>query len=323
MKHPIYYPERLCDYPDTFVRAMETGGENIPAVLPELSETVPVETGNSQEAGENEPVTPLPNPGEGGPVFPGTTQPSLPTRPSVPSNPQQPSGSATPPIFRPVFPGTSGGSSVTIIPGITFPCFNCTTGNLGRVRMLNASTGYQPFNVYLGSWLIASQFGNGDITSYVQSATGSQTLTVSGANGYVYLQKQIQVRPSASMTVAIINTASGLDLQEISDISCNAPASSSCLRAANLSMNLGPFDVAVGNQNNSFTAFTNVRYQEITPYTSFSPGWYQISVSRSGAFPANAIATAAANMSAGISYTLYIFNAPAATEGLRTMVVSN
>ena len=67
--------------------------------------------------------------------------------------------------------------------------------------------------------MIAGQLANGDITSYVQAASGRRTMTISGANGYVYIQKSITIRPGASMTVAIINTASGLDLKEISDAS--------------------------------------------------------------------------------------------------------
>lgn len=260
---------------------------------------------------EHTPVIPLPNPGEGGPVV--APEPNVPSRPS----------GSFPPIFRPVFPGSGNHSSVTVIPGITFPCFSCTSSSFGRVRILNACTGYQPFYVYLGNWMIASQLGNGDITSYVQAASGSQTITVSGANGYVYIQKPIQVKASSSITVAIINTASGLDLMEISDISCTAPSGTSCLRACNLSLNLGPFDISIGNQGSTYMAFSNVRYKEVTPYTSFYPGWYQIYIARTGAYPNTYVASAAANMSANNSYTLYIFNAPTATEGLKTMVVAN
>lgn len=302
MNNQSYHTDRVNEYPDMMVNAAEMNNADIPVTpLPNPGEGGPVDSGNGMGNGSNIPMIPLPNPGEGGPVD---------------------SGNSFPPIFRPVFPGGTGGS-VTVIPGVTFPCFNCTSNSFGRVRFLNASTGYQPFYVYLGNWMVASGLGNGDITSYVQSASGTQTVTVSGANGYVYIQKSIQVRASSSMTVAIINTASGLDIMEISDISCSAPSGTSCLRTCNLSQNLGPFDVSIGNQNNSYTAFTNVRYREVTPYTSFYPGWYQIYISRTGAFPSTYVATAAANMSANTSYTLYIFNAPNATEGLRTMVVSN
>lgn len=295
--------DRANGYPDTLVSAAEINEADIPITpLPNPGEGGPVDSGNSMDNGAGVPVIPLPNPGEGGPVDSG--------RPNFP------------PIFRPIFPGGTGGS-VTVIPGITFPCYNCTATSFGRVRILNASTGYQPFYVYIGNWMVASGLANGDITSYVQAASGTQTITVSGANGYVYIQKPVQVRASSSMTIAIINTASGLDIMEISDISCNAPSGTSCLRACNLSQNLGPFDVSIGNQNSSYMAFTNVRYREVTPYTSFYPGWYQLYIARTGAYPSTYVATAAANMSSNNSYTLYMFNAPNATDGLRTMVVSN
>ena len=303
MNNQSYHMDRANGYPDTLVSAAEINEADIPITpLPNPGEGGPVDSGNSMDNGAGVPVIPLPNPGEGGPVDSG--------RPNFP------------PIFRPIFPGGTGGS-VTVIPGITFPCYNCTATSFGRVRILNASTGYQPFYVYIGNWMVASGLANGDITSYVQAASGTQTITVSGANGYVYIQKPVQVRASSSMTIAIINTASGLDIMEISDISCNAPSGTSCLRACNLSQNLGPFDVSIGNQNSSYMAFTNVRYREVTPYTSFYPGWYQLYIARTGAFPSTYLATAAANMSANNSYTLYIFNAPNATDGLRTMVVSN
>lgn len=303
MNNQSYHMDRANGYPDTLVSAAEVSEADMPITpLPNPGEGGPVDSGNNMDNGAGVPVIPLPNPGEGGPVDSG--------RPNFP------------PIFRPVFPGGTGGS-VTVIPGITFPCYNCTATSFGRVRILNASTGYQPFYVYIGNWMVASGLANGDITSYVQAASGTQTITVSGANGYVYIQKPVQVRASSSMTIAIINTASGLDIMEISDISCNAPSGTSCLRTCNLSQNLGPFDVSIGNQNNSYVAFTNVRYREVTPYTSFYPGWYQLYIARTGAFPSTYLATAAANMSANNSYTLYIFNAPNATDGLRTIVVSN
>ncbi len=304
MNNQSYHTDRMNEYPDTLLTTAELGEADVPvAPLPNPGEGGPVDSGSNQNNGSNVPVIPLPNPGEGGPVDSGNNRPGF------------------PPIFRPIFPGNSG--SVTVIPGVTFPCYNCIATSFGRVRILNASTGYQPFYVYLGNWMIASGLGNGDITGYVQSASGTQTVTVSGANGYVYIQKTIQVRASASMTIAIINTASGLDIMEISDISCNAPSGTSCLRACNLSLNLGPFDVSIGSQNSSYTAFTNVRYREVTPYTSFYPGWYQLYISRTGSYPNTAVATTSANMSANTSYTLYIFTAPNATDGLKTLVVSN
>ena len=226
------------------------------------------------------------------------------------------------PVYRPVFPSNG---SITIFPGIGFPCYNCTTSSsLGRVRILNASSGYPPFNVSLGNWRIGEQLDNGDITSYVQASSGFQTVTVSGTNGYIYIQKMITIRSGSASTVAIINTSTGLDLLEISDLSCNGPSGTTCIRACNLSPDLGPFDVALENRGNSYRTFTNVRFQEVTPFSSFAAGWYSIYVFRTNAFNnSNAIAAASASLKAGKSYTLYMFNDPSSTGGLRTLILSN
>ena len=151
---------------------------------------------------------------------------------------------------------------------------------------------------------------NGDLTSYVQAASGFQTVTVSGTNGYIYIQKMITIRAGSASTVAIINTSTGLDLMEISDLSCNGPSGTACIRACNLSPDLGPFDVALENRGNSYRTFTNVRFQEVTPFSSFASGWY-------------AIAAASAALKTGGSYTLYMFNGPSSTDGLRTLILSN
>lgn len=315
-------------------------GESMPSLPPEQNNMTPSEPSGGQTSPSrpsmpsvpttpSRPSTPSTPTTPSRPSMPSTPSvPSRPTRPtpSVPSTPTQPTPSVpsrpVPPVFRPVFPGV--GSSVTIIPGISFPCFQCNASTvLGRIRVLNASTGYQPFYVYLGNWLIATQLGNGNLTSYVQAAAGTQTITVAGANGYIYLQKSIMVRSGVPMTVAIINTASGLDLMEISDLSCNAPVGFSCLRTCNLSPNMGAFDVTLENRMTSMTPFTNVRFREVTPYTSVTPGQYQIFISRTGSFPGNAIASASARLNSNVSYTLYIFNAPTEAEGLRSLIVSN
>ena len=131
--------------------------------------------------------------------------------------------------LRPIFPSSSG--SVTRDSRRHLPMLQlCTATSFGRVRILNASTGYQPFYVYLGSWML-SGLGNRGCNGLRQSASGTQTVTrVSGSQRLCVHQKTVQVRASASMTIAIINTANGLDIMEISDISCSTrlPAPAVC-----------------------------------------------------------------------------------------------
>lgn len=310
----------------SMVKAAQTNEEDIPvAPLPNPGEGGPVyddsmdnNSGGNGSFGDDLssiPVIPLPNPGEGGPVYNGPDH-------NRPSGGMWQPGYSHVPVYRPVFPSNG---SITIFPGIGFPCYNCTTSSsLGRVRILNASSGYPPFNVSLGNWRIGEQLDNGDTTSYVQASSGFQTVTVSGTNGYIYIQKMITIRSGSASTVAIINTSTGLDLLEISDLSCNGPSGTTCIRACNLSPDLGPFDVALENRDNSYRTFTNVRFQEVTPFSSFAAGWYSIYVFRTNAFNnSNAIAAASASLKAGKSYTLYMFNDPSSTGGLRTLILSN
>lgn len=310
----------------SMVKAAQTNEEDIPvAPLPNPGEGGPVyddsmdnNSGGNGSFGDDLssiPVIPLPNPGEGGPVYNGPDH-------NRPSGGMWQPGYSHVPVYRPVFPSNG---SITIFPGIGFPCYNCTTSSsLGRVRILNASSGYPPFNVSLGNWRIGEQLDNGDLTSYVQASSGFQTVTVSGTNGYIYIQKMITIRSGSASTVAIINTSTGLDLLEISDLSCNGPSGTTCIRACNLSPDLGPFDVALENRGNSYRTFTNVRFQEVTPFSSFAAGWYSIYVFRTNAFNnSNAIAAASASLKAGKSYTLYMFNDPSSTGRLRTLILSN
>ena len=310
----------------SMVKAAQTNEEDIPvAPLPNPGEGGPVyddsmdnNSGGNGSFGDDLssiPVIPLPNPGAGGHVYNGPDH-------NRPSGSMWQPGHSHVPVYRPVFPSNG---SITIFPGIGFPCYNCTTSSsLGRVRILNASSGYPPFNVSLGNWRIGEQLDNGDLTSYVQASSGFQTVTVSGTNGYIYIQKMITIRSGSASTVAIINTSTGLDLLEISDLSCNGPSGTTCIRACNLSPDLGPFDVALENRGNSYRTFTNVRFQEVTPFSSFAAGWYSIYVFRTNAFNnSNAIAAASASLKAGKSYTLYMFNDPSNTGGLRTLILSN
>lgn len=315
----------------SMVKAAQTNEEDVPVTpLPDPGKGGPVYDGSMNNdpmdngSGGNGsfgddlssvPVIPLPNPGEGGPVYNGPNY-------NRPSGGMGQPGNSQIPVYRPVFPSNG---SITVLPGISFPCYNCTTSSsLGRVRILNASSGYPAFNVSLGNWRIGEQLDNGDLTSYVQAASGFQTVTVSGTNGYIYIQKMITIRAGSASTVAIINTSTGLDLMEISDLSCNGPSGTACIRACNLSPDLGPFDVALENRGNSYRTFTNVRFQEVTPFSSFASGWYSIYVFRTNAFNNNnAIAAASAALKTGGSYTLYMFNGPSSTDGLRTLILSN
>ena len=142
------------------------------------------------------------------------------------------------------------------------------------MRFLNASAGYNTFLIYINDQLVVPSLNNGEISQYGRVSAGIQTVTVAGENGYVYIQKQITVPMNGAITVAIINTDSGLDLLTITDTSCNG-GTSGCIRACNLSNTNRNLNIVL---NNGMVTFNNVRYKEVTNFRYLSPGYYSADI---------------------------------------------
>ncbi len=143
------------------------------------------------------PVIPLPNPGEGGPVYDGSSNTGA--TPVIPlPNPGE--GGA-------VYPG---GSTVTVVPGIQ-------TTAWAAVRFFNGSSGYPAFHVYIDNVRVTGMLDSGDASSYVRIPAGRHTISVRAANGYTYLEMQMTFQSSGTSTVAIIDRTGGLRLVRVSD----------------------------------------------------------------------------------------------------------
>ncbi len=263
----------------------------------------------SQNQRDDMPVIPLPNPGEGGPVMPGETVNGNETEisPVIPlPNPGE---------GGPVFPGNTGsvgglnipaiiGTIITTFPRPNAPCRFCSNPgqSYGNVRFLNAASDYNPFRIYINDQMFVSQLNSSEVTSYEKVPSGYQIITVMGDNQYIYIQKPIMVPKDGSITVAICNTESGLDLFVVSDSSCQKTGFLSCLRVCNLSFNSGPLNVVVGNND---LRFMDVNYQEVTNFRILSPGNYLFYVINNNR---NIILSSSLNVAANVSYTMYLFN---------------
>ena len=150
----------------------------------------------------NIPVAPLPNPGEGGAVFPGDAQ----------------SQNGTPAIPLPN-PGEGGaafpGGSINIQP---LPDFTITVPTrYAAVRFLNATHGYPPFRIFIDGTRVVNLLDSASASGYIRIPAGVRTITVTGQDGYVYIEKALTFPSSSTSTVAIINRAGGLDLAQIAD----------------------------------------------------------------------------------------------------------
>lgn len=295
--------------------------------LPEQGRPVaPGQPGMGQQPGMQQPgrpVTPLPNPGEGGPAYPGLNIPMFPGMGTpaapgpgnlpTPSVPPGPGMNNRPGGLLPVIIGTI----VTTYPRPNEPCRFCTPMNnnrVGTIRFLNAAAGYNPFSVFVNENLFSQALNFAEVTEYEKVNSGSPVITLVGPEGYIFLQRPIEVPVGSVMTIAIINTNSGLDLLPIQDEECRAPLNMGCVRAANLSPNSGPLNVVIGDQ---YVTFMNVRYPEVTDYKNIWPGHYNYYVSRNrmrtmpsmnNANNSEVLLSASMNVRAGSAITIYVFN---------------
>ena len=146
----------------------------------------------------NIPVTPLPNPGEGGAVFPGDES-SIPVIPLP--NPGE--GGA-------VNPGTTGGTIIIQpLPGVPV--------RYAAVRFLNATHGYPAFRIFVDGVRAVNLLSSGTASGYIRVPSGSRVIIIAGQDGYIYLEQPLSFPASSTSTVAIISRAGGLSLTRIAD----------------------------------------------------------------------------------------------------------
>ena len=81
-----------------------------------------------------------------------------------------------------------------------------------------------PSRIFIGSTLAVRSLEFTAVSSYRRMASGYRSVTVSGQDGYIYLQKTLPFQDNAPVTVAVVQTAGGLDLVPISDVCCPHPA---------------------------------------------------------------------------------------------------
>ncbi len=232
--------------------------------LPPVGDGGPVYPGNDAGA---EPVIPLPNPGEGGPVYPGDGGAAV--EPVIPlPNPGE---------GGPVYPGNNnngwicGGNTcggVAILPGI----IGTMWPSAAKVRFLNAAYNYPAFRIFIGNSRFVNLLNYASATNYGRVAAGFQTVTVTGTDGYIYIQKTMPFQANSVSTIAIINTASGMDLMQITDSCCPPTNGYSNFRIGNLAYNSGPLDVIMSDGR---VVYSDLRFKEVGVFKRIVPGVYQ------------------------------------------------
>lgn len=172
------------------------------------------------------PTTLLPNPGEGGILPPfdtigddGSTGTDVIVYPGNDSTGSGDTIVITPGSGSANRPSTGSGSSapvvggIQLLPGSTFPV---VTG-YANARFLNASHGYPAFRIYVDGRRTVNMLDSATASSYVRLTAGRHTITVTGQDGYIYLEKTFNFRSGTTSTVVILNRTGGLDMTIISD----------------------------------------------------------------------------------------------------------
>ena len=257
----------------------QTGRGAEPVIpLPNPGEGGPVYPGNMDTGSGQEAVIPLPNPGEGGPVYPGDTDSGAVVEPVIPlpnpgeGGPVYPGNTFTPPIGG----GSNGGwtcpsgncGGIIVLPGV----IGGVWPSASKVRFLNAGYGYPAFRIFVGNRRFVNLLNYASATTYGRVGAGYQTVTVTGTDGYIYIQKTMPFQANAVTTIAIINTAGGLDLMQITDSCCPPGNGFSSFRIGNLAYNSGPLDVIMSDGR---VVWADLRFKEVPAFKRIMPGAYQ------------------------------------------------
>ena len=155
---------------------------------------------------------------------------------------------------------------------------NIPSEQSAQIRFFNAAAGFPPLNISVEDTVISSSLGFGRVTDYstVKIGFNSVTVTIAETPNVTLLTKSIPIRSGDVVTIAIINTAKGIDLKVMNDKGCeNVPNTMSCFRVANFSYTSGPIDVILEDGK---IVFSDVRFKEVTEFKQAVPGEYNFTV---------------------------------------------
>lgn len=145
----------------------------------------------------------------------------------------------------------------------------------GFIRVLNASPGAQPVDVYIGGRLIARNLPYREFTPYLQVPSGSDNIRVysTGTTANPILNTNVNIEPRTISTLAIINRPGELGLQQVPEPKLQIPQGRAMLRFAHLSPNAPGVDITLPDGQK---LFSDVTYREVTDYIPVNPGRYTL-----------------------------------------------
>jgi Domain of unknown function (DUF4397) len=167
--------------------------------------------------------------------------------------------------------------------------------SMAFVRVVHASPGAGPVDVYVDGSKLLSDFKFASVTGYVSVPAGPHKIQVAptgkGASAAVITQS-VSVNAGMAYTVAALGTtSSGFSLEAFADDNTLASGMAK-VRVYHLSPDAGPVDVAAGGN----TVITGLTYQKASGYLAVPPGSYTFKVT---ATQASATVPVAADLKQG------------------------
>ena len=179
-----------------------------------------------------------------------------------------------------------------------------------------------------------------EISDYGRFIAGYRTITISGLDGYVYMQKTIPFEAGSTSTIAIINRTGGLDLLQIPDLCCAPRDGTSNFRVSNLAYGSQPMDVLLGDGR---VIYADIRFKETTVYKRIQPGEYEFIFAQTNLMPMPAymdiesldsafigmapppytILTLYLDVRENTNYTVFLLDGADGTGGIQTLVVED
>lgn len=150
--------------------------------------------------------------------------------------------------------------------------------NYAAVRFLHAAQGYPAVTITVGARMEVEKLEYLEASEYSRIMNGYRTVTVAAADNprNIVFRKSVTFTSGSQITLAIANSANGLQLVEVSDQLCsNKSWDTACLRFVNLSYGSGSFDISLENGE---TAFADVEFTEVTPFKQVNEGNYVFTV---------------------------------------------
>ena len=187
-----------------------------------------------------------------------------------------------------------------------WPCYKdmSTSSNDSFVRLLHASPGAPPVDVYANGSQIAKNLMYKQLTDYVAVKPGDYSIQVfpAGQKTTPVLNAKLTIPPQSSLTVAAIGKLPDIRLLPIMEVYMPmVDKRGSYVRFAHLSPNAPAVDITLSDGTK---LFSDVRYKQYTDYISVPPGNYTLQVKPAGS---NAVVLTVPNVKLlpGTIYTVY------------------